>query len=272
MLHAFFAAACIANVKWGSYTEEEATLLPIYYKGSIAAFMEHFRQEKPGSQLKLSGERRIVIFTGGSLGSWALAYIKPGDCLIGADRGALFLVDHGFSPQLAIGDFDSVSLEELQRIRAASGTVSDFDAIDKNHTDTEMAFHAALGANPDEIILVGAIGSRLDHSLANLQLLALAADRGVAASVVNENNRLRLLTASSPLTISRDEEGFDFTHVSLLPFTSAVSGINLNGFKYPLHNATLAIGQSRGISNELDGQSGTIQIKNGQLLVICSRD
>lgn len=234
--------------------------------------MEHFRQGAPGIPLDLGAKRRIVIFTGGSLGSWALAYIEPGDCLIGADRGALFLVDHGHSPQLAIGDFDSVSPEELQRIRAVSRSVSDFDAIDKNYTDTEMAFHEALGAHPDEIVLVGAIGSRLDHSLANLQLLALAADRGIAASVVNENNRLRLLTPTRALTIDRDTEAFDFTHVSLLPFTSAVGGITLDGFKYPLHNATLSIGQSRGISNELAGRHGTVQIKHGQLLVICSRD
>ena len=54
----------------------------------------------------MNSTKRIIIFTGGSLGDWALQLIEPGDYLIGADGGALFLVVNGYQPDLSLGDFD----------------------------------------------------------------------------------------------------------------------------------------------------------------------
>lgn len=208
----------------------------------------------------------IVITTGGSLGEWALPYVKDSSLLIGADSGALFLVERGFRPDIAIGDFDSVRPDELDRIKAASIKTIECDPIDKDFTDTEMAFRLALDMKPRSIVLLGALGTRFDHSLANVHLLALADENGVAASIVDATNRI---TAISQDTLV---ERHDHPQVSLLPLTHTVTGITLEGFQYPLHEATLTIGQSLGISNVLLGESGWVRMREGRLLVIQSRD
>ncbi|WP_138751168.1 thiamine diphosphokinase [Paenibacillus sinopodophylli] len=209
---------------------------------------------------------RIIICTGGQLGSWALEHIKSADLLIGADSGARFLISHGFRPDIAIGDFDSVTEEELQTIRANSVKTIACDPIDKDFTDTEMAVRLALDLQPRELVLLGALGTRFDHSLANVHLLALAAEQNVKAVIIDYHNKISL--SKEHLTI--EAEGYP--NVSLLPLSMRVDGITLDGFQYPLREAVLTIGQSLGISNVLISESGTIASRNGLLLVIQSRD
>ncbi|CAH1194902.1 Thiamine pyrophosphokinase [Paenibacillus plantiphilus] len=212
-------------------------------------------------------KKRILIFTGGRLGEWALEHIEENDILYGADGGALFLVSHGLRPTVSLGDFDSVTVEQLQQIKAASAETFDCDPVDKDFTDTELAFRQALRQKPDQIILFGALGTRFDHSLANVHLLRSAAESGVAAAIVDEHNSIRLVTDALVL-----ERKARYSYVSLLPLTEKVAGITLTGFQYPLSNATLEIGQSLGISNILSSDRGTITITEGMLLVIESVD
>jgi thiamine pyrophosphokinase len=209
---------------------------------------------------------RVIIFTGGRLGKWALEAIRDTDILIGADSGAWFLVQHGFAPHHAIGDFDSVSGEQLALIRKASRLTDAYDPVDKDYSDTEMAFECALSYEPEEIIIVGALGTRFDHSLANVHLLVKAHRTGAAASILDEYNEIRLVT--DKLVIARGP----FLHVSLLPLSPTVSGITLEGFQYPLQNATLFMGQSLGISNIMLGETAEITVREGWLLIIQSRD
>lgn len=210
---------------------------------------------------------RIIICTGGQLGSWTLPLIHPGDTLIGADRGALFLVQHGFTPDLALGDFDSVTPEQLELIRSNSRKTLAYDPIDKDYTDTELAFRHALDQSPYEIVMLGALGSRFDHSLANVHLLKLALEKGIKASITDEHNTITLVGTG---TIELHQS--DYSHISLLPLSEQVTGITLNGFAYPLHEATLQIGQSLGISNILADPVGTLTVRTGILLVIQSKD
>lgn len=209
---------------------------------------------------------RILLFAGGSLGQWAIRQIQPEDWLIGVDRGALFLVQHGFSPRLSIGDFDSVSFEEKAEIARHSQSISSCDPVMKDLTDTEMALTWALEQSPAQIILMGALGSRFDHSLANVHLLQKALAAGIPCKIIDENNEIHLMNRT--LTIERDH----YAHVSLLPLSPEVTGITLHGFQYPLENATLRIGDTLGISNVLKTETGTISVGSGLLLVIKSRD
>ncbi|MDR7315207.1 thiamine diphosphokinase [Brevibacillus nitrificans] len=209
---------------------------------------------------------RILLFAGGSLEQWAIRQIQPEDWLVGVDRGALFLVRHGFSPRLSIGDFDSVSLEEQAEIERHSQSISSCDPVMKDLTDTEMALTWALEQNPAQIVLIGALGSRFDHSLANVHLLQKALGAGIPCKIVDEHNEIHLIDRM--LMIEHDH----FTHVSLLPLSPEVTGITLHGFQYPLSNATLRIGDTLGISNVLVADSGTISIQSGKLLVIKSTD
>jgi thiamine pyrophosphokinase len=212
-------------------------------------------------------QQRVLIYSGGALGAWALDDTQPGDVYVGADRGALFLVQHGIKPDIALGDFDSVDETELAFIRHNSKQMLICDPIMKDLTDTEMAFSWALDQNPHEIVLYGALGTRFDHSLANIHLLIQALQNQTACTIVDSNNRIRLINQSTRLQRSNH-----FSHVSLLPFTSQVTGITLQGFQYPLHEATLTIGQSLGISNRIIEEFGHIQINQGNLLVIESKD
>ncbi|MBP3963376.1 thiamine diphosphokinase [Paenibacillus lignilyticus] len=210
--------------------------------------------------------KRIVIFTGGRLGTWALDFLTPDDMLIGADAGALFLVEHGLKPHIALGDFDSVTPAQLEYIRETSGETHDYDPIDKDYTDTELAWRLALSKKPQQIVMLGALGTRFDHSLANVHLLRMAQQQGIAASIVDEHNCIQLTADQTKLYNS------SYTYVSLLPLSERVTGITLTGFQYPLHEASLEIGQSLGISNKLLLEEGQIAIKQGMLLVIQSRD
>lgn len=211
---------------------------------------------------------RILIFSGGDLGSWALQHIRPGDVLAGADRGALFLVQHGFTPDLALGDFDSVTAEEATIIERQSRSFLTCDPVMKDWTDTEMAFNWALEQRPREIVMCGVLGTRWDHSLANIHLLRKGLDAGIGCRIADAHNQIALMDANNPMQLERSR----YAYVSLLPLTLQVTGITLEGFQYPLYDATLAIGQSLGISNVLLEPVGRITITDGLLLVIQSDD
>lgn len=107
----------------------------------------------------MANEKRIVIVAGGEFGNWALDYLHTGDVLAGADRGALFLVRNGLRPDIAIGDFDSVTEAEFAEIRMKSLRIVRCDPVMKDLTDTEMAFEWAAGQNPSSILLLGVTGS-----------------------------------------------------------------------------------------------------------------
>ncbi|WP_172193857.1 thiamine diphosphokinase [Saccharibacillus qingshengii] len=211
-------------------------------------------------------DKRVVIVSGGAWTDDYLNHIRPGDLLIGADRGALLLIEHGLRPDIAVGDFDSVSGEDVERIRASSGRIDSCDPVDKNYTDTELAFELALNERPSEIVMLGVTGGRMDHTLANVQLLIRALRHQVVCTIRDRNNYIRL--TGSHLVV--EERGF--TYVSLIPATMEVSGVTLEGFEYPLQNATLRQGQSLSVSNKLAGPTGTVTIESGLLLVIQSRD
>ncbi|OAS17353.1 thiamine diphosphokinase [Paenibacillus oryzisoli] len=209
---------------------------------------------------------RIMIITGGTLGDWALEEIRADDILVGSDRGALFLIQNGHLPHISMGDFDSVSAEELALIRASSKEFIDCDPIYKDLTDTEMAFNWALDQKPSQVLLVGALGTRFDHSLANVHLLRKGIRHGIPCAIMDANNLIMVIDRST-----RIQKG-PYTHASLLPLSLEVTGITLHGFQYPLHQATLEIGMSLGISNILLEPEGLIELSSGLLLVVQSKD
>lgn len=214
-----------------------------------------------------SQHRRAVILAGGSLGPWSLAHIRPDDYLIGADRGAAFLVEHGYTPNLALGDFDSVDEAELAAVRSRAEHFRGYDAVDKDWTDTELALREALDRGYRDIVVLGGLGTRFDHSLANVHLLAVALEEGATAMLVDAHNEIRLL--ADRCRLEADER---YPYVSLLPLTLEVTGVTLTGFAYPLTDATLKLGMTLGISNRLSAAVGDVQIRSGRLLVIRSRD
>jgi len=186
--------------------------------------------------------------------------------LIGADEGALWLVERGFRPALAVGDFDTVGDEGIRRLKAAGIPVRTF-AREKDATDTDLAVEAAREEfRPDVLVVYGGIGTRFDHTLANVHIVYRLVRFGCRAYLADPHNRIRLLGPGVHVLRSA------FPFVSLLPWSEEVRGITLRRFRYPLDNASLAWGTSRGISNELLGREGEIRISKGYLLVVESRD
>jgi thiamine pyrophosphokinase len=209
---------------------------------------------------------RVVIFAGGELSPECLHLLDEDDFIIGADRGALFLINHGFTPDIAVGDFDSVSPEALLQIEAGSKETISCDPVNKDLTDSEMALDLALNTQPQSIMLLGVTGTRMDHTLASIQMMTRALQRQITCSIMDANNYITL-TGSQAVV---EERGY--TYVSLLPLTPEVTGITLQGFQYPLENASLKLGQSLGVSNVLTASSGTVTIESGLLLIIQSKD
>ncbi|WP_028590796.1 thiamine diphosphokinase [Paenibacillus massiliensis] len=210
--------------------------------------------------------KRVVIYSGGQLHEEDWKEIQANDFIIGADRGALYLMQHHIPIHLAVGDFDSILPEQLHQIEDYAERLLACDAVDKDLTDTELAIKLALEQQPDEILLLGATGTRMDHTLANIQLLMQVLQHRIPCSIKDSNNYIML--TDSLLEV----KSMGYPYISLLPLSSEVTGITLKGFQYPLVDATLKLGQSLGISNHLAGDAGLVTICSGVLLVIQSRD
>ncbi|RED60284.1 thiamine diphosphokinase [Cohnella lupini] len=214
-----------------------------------------------------SPNTRALIFTGGTLDPWALEHLLPTDYIIGADRGAEFLTRNGYAPHLALGDFDSVTPDQMDRIRETAIELYTCDPIDKDWTDTELALREAIKRGFMEIVLLGAFGTRFDHVLGNVHLLRHASEHGCRLTLIDDHNEIRLCV--DRLVLDAEPK---FPYTSLLPLSLEVTGVTLKGFRYPLKDATLKLGWSIGVSNVLEASSGAISITDGLLLVIRSRD
>jgi thiamine pyrophosphokinase len=207
----------------------------------------------------------MAIITGGEKDRTSFDYwCKDANQVIGVDGGALWLINEKLPIHLAMGDFDTIGEFGVRRLVQNQIPIEQYGA-EKDYTDTELAVEYALSQFPEEIILFGGLGSRFDHSLANLQLAWKVFKRGIKITVIDASNALQF--TDHKLSINNS-----YPFISLLPFSQVVSGVTLEGFKYPLQDAVLSWGESIGISNELTGQEGTITIKSGDLLVIQAKD
>lgn len=207
----------------------------------------------------------IAIITGGEKDRTSFEYwCKGADQIIGVDGGALWLLNEELPIDLAMGDFDTIGELGVARLTQKNIHIEKYGA-EKDYTDTELAIEFALSRLPTEITLFGGLGSRFDHSLANLQIAWRVFKSGIKIKVIDTTNALQF--TDHHLTI---DDSYPF--VSLLPFSQQVNGVTLDGFKYPLKDAALGWGASLGVSNELTGKKGTITVKSGDLLVIQAKD
>jgi thiamine pyrophosphokinase len=208
---------------------------------------------------------RIIIFTNGNLDSNWLHQIADDDLVIGVDRAAYFLIKHHVIPDLAVGDFDSTSENEMASIKHFCKKIVSFSA-DKDYTDTELAVNEALKFNPREIIINGAIGTRMDHTLANISLLEKLVSLGIPCSIRDNHNEIQLI--KDKLVVEKNKI---FKYFSVIPVTDSII-LSLDGFLYNLNRKTITRGQTLGISNEISGKSAIITVYRGLALVIRSCD
>lgn len=208
-----------------------------------------------------------VIICGGSIRDhkYLGRYLEGADIVIAVDSGAAHLESLKAVPDLLAGDFDSISQADYDSLTARGVKTLCFP-VEKDMTDSELAVELAMERGCSTVVLLGALGTRLDHSLSNVYLLKKLLERGVKGIIADEHNEVYL--TDNRITIER-EAG---SKLSLLPLSGCVKGVTTQGLYYPLKDATLEIGSSWGVSNEFVNETATITITDGLLLVIKSRD
>ncbi len=208
---------------------------------------------------------RAVIFANGQLDDLeaARAELLAGDLIIAADGGALHCRRLGITPAVVIGDFDSLSDDDLQVLELAGARLVRYPER-KDYTDLELALRYAAGQGADEILVLGGLGSRWDQTVANLLL---------PAAPGLESTRIRILDGLQEIMLIRGGEtlalpGKPGDTVSLLPLAGEACGLVTTGLEYPLKGETLAFGSSRGISNVIHAPDASVTLGQGLLLCV----
>lgn len=180
----------------------------------------------------------------------------PHDIVIAADGGFEALHRAGIRPSIVVGDMDSINHlpEGIARLRFP---------VKKDLTDLALAARFARARGFTRVKLYGATGGRIDHTLANFQLLAGLSKRGMRGVIVAPEFTAFAVT-NGTLRLSPLPRG---TLVSVFCLGGNASGVSLSGLKYPLQNASLSSYEPLGVSNEALGRQIRIQVHEGTLLV-----
>ena len=208
--------------------------------------------------------KRIIIFANGDLPDLekARALLRDDDFIIAADGGTRHALALGLIPNVIVGDLDS--LPSNFEPSTFNGEIVLYPK-DKNETDLELAIQHALTLNPEQVIILAALGGRLDQTLGNIALIS-----DLRPSTFD----LRLDDGLEEVFFCCDTREINGTlgdTVSLLPWQGEVTGIVTTGLKWTLQNETLYPHKTRGISNEMTGETATVQIKSGLLLIVHRR-
>lgn len=206
-------------------------------------------------------KRRCVLFTAYIRGDVREAYTpREDDYVLCADGGYAHALAAGIQPDLVIGDGDSlhnanVPSELMLRV-----------PVEKDDTDTMLCIRYALKEGFKECVIVGGVGGRLDHTIANLQTIAFAHEHGMHTTLCDTRNCV-LLHSPGELTLPR-KDGFT---LSLFSYTERCEGVTIRGVHYPLTDAQLTQAFPLGVSNAFEEKYAHISLRKGLLLVVMSK-
>ena len=238
-----------------------------------------------------------MIVSGGDIQSdFALCFLKKNIekagreniRLIAADRGLEFFLDYLILPDVVIGDFDSLSEDgknflEMQnedipyggmlewKLQKGEGKVVEVVRLrpEKDDSDTQSAMNYAIQNGAKEIVILGVTGNRVDHLMANFGLLILAQKQDTEVALADRYNYMKLIPSG---TILKKAEQFG-KYVSFFPLGGDVTGLILEGFKYPLDKYHLTTADSGlTVSNEISEEYAKVTYESGTLLMIMARD
>ena len=209
--------------------------------------------------------KKAILVGGGPVHEGLLrAALAAGyDLLIAVDGGGKPLVDLGYQPQLLLGDFDSLPLSYQNELKAKGVQVLSYQP-EKNWTDLELAFNQLAAQKYREVLVFGALGGRLDHTLANISLLYKAKQSGTEMVLIGDEQAVTLLTDQEKIRIFPFPRG----HFSLLPYPLTAQGVSIRGAKYTLEKSTLELGSTRGVHNEFLTNPVEVELDSGSVLVI----
>ena len=178
------------------------------------------------------------------------------DCVVAVDAGYAHLEQVGCVPDAVLGDFDSLGY-------VPKGDNVEVHPVHKDKSDLELAFDYVAARGFDNAAVYGALGGRLDHALANLQICARFAEDGMRVILVGAEHTVDILVGPAALELPR----IDCGTVSVFSAVDISYGVTECGLEYPLDNATLSNRTTLGLSNELKGQPASISVEQGTLFV-----
>ena len=181
---------------------------------------------------------------------------EPGDYVIAADGGFTCLAERGITPDIVVGDFDSLGEAPNHPNVARS-------PAEKDDTDMMLAVKEGLAHGCDTFTIDGGLGGRLDHMLANIQALTYISKRGARGVLIGRDMRVTAVTDGS-IYFRAGMSGV----ISVFCAGGRAEGVTLEGLKYPLDSAVLTNDHPLGVSNEFTGEPATITVRNGTLVVV----
>ena len=206
---------------------------------------------------------RAFIYTGGTVRIENITeHPKADDLCIAADSGYHTAKALGERIDLLLGDFDSIgSLPRDEKLEIQQVPT------EKDYTDTQLAVEIAIDRGADEIIVIGGLTGRLDHTLSTLAILEDIHARGLHGYITDGQSRAHYIRSSSTL-VARSP----YKYLSLLAADEVVKGVDIEGCKYPLKRATIRRRMQFAVSNEITGNVAFIAVKKGGVYIIESRD
>lgn len=210
---------------------------------------------------------RAAIVSNGELGELEkLKTLLPKfDLVVCCDGGIRHLENLELFPDLIVGDFDSADPVALDAYQKMGVPIRTFP-IEKNQTDTELAAQAAIEAGAKQVVLIGALGSRWDHSYANIMVLVSLVKLGIKAMILHSHHRI--VVSNKTLCL----EGVPGQFVSLLPLGENVAVRLTKGLKYPISGQKMPLDAPYGISNIFLQSKAEVQIDSGWLMAIIAED
>ncbi len=206
---------------------------------------------------------RGFIYTGGRIDpDYIIEKPKEGDLIVAADQGLKNALDLCETPAYFIGDCDSFPEE-----RIPLGIEKILLKPEKDMTDTQFALDFAISQGAEEIVIIGGLDGRLDHTLSNLALLEKCAALHIPAVITDGMNRVRFLENGSTLVAKSK-----FRYLGLLTLDRVAKGVEIEGCKYPLKKAKIKRFQQFAVSNEITGNCALVSVHKGALWIIESRD
>ena len=217
-----------------------------------------------------------IIIAGGRIDEdFALSFLssaiegpqKP--LLIAADRGLMFLDRHGFMPDLIVGDFDSVreGFKEQYQHTHPGAEILEF-SWEKDYTDTEIAARKAVERGCRRIDFLGVTGTRFDHMIGAVQVLAMLLDKGVEGRILDPCHRITMHRKGFRI---RKEEQWG-KYISFFSWGGEVRGVTLKGVHFPLTGGTISCSETIAISNEIEEEEAEVTFAEGRLLMVESKD